>query len=315
VHLAVLVLFWSRTRTAVKLSWTLQSELRTALRLAAPLLIGTAALQVGQSLARFVAAGLGPGSVTALDYAYRVTNAVVEVSSSGVLLVVLSDWSATVVSGDSSALRRKLRNVLLLVMFTLLPVVFVLHALRVPVVTMWLERSGVAPGFIALTAGILGYWLLGIPLDIASRVYARAFLVWQRTSVFAWLALGRLGLSAILFFVLTPVLGVPGIAVGDVLGVCLTLGGLALAARPYLAGPVPGIAASVGRLAAASAATWVVTRMIASVLATRSPVLVILIGSAAAGISYVLLTWALRVDELRTLWKTAIAWRAGGAQT
>jgi peptidoglycan biosynthesis protein MviN/MurJ (putative lipid II flippase) len=192
----------------------------------------------------------------------------------------------------------------------------VLHALRLPVVTVWLGRSGVAPGFLALTAAILGYLLLGVPLDIASRVYARAFLAWQRTGVFAVLSVGRLALSAALFFLLTPYFGVPGIALGDVAGVLLTLLGLVFAARRYLAGPVSGMAGSVIRLASAAVGAWVTAKLLIVLLRTATTLvpLVLLVGMASI-MSYVLLAWALRLDELRTFRDLALAWRAGRTRT
>jgi putative peptidoglycan lipid II flippase len=313
-HLAMLVAFWRHADTSVRLGWRIPSELRTAWRLAVPLLVATAALQVGVLLSRFVAAGLGPGSVTALDYAYRVTMAVVEVSSSGLLLVILADWSATVVNGNPAELRTKLRNVMPLVLFTLLPMVFVLHALRLPVVTVWLGTSGIAPEFIALTAAVLGYLLLGVPLDIAARVYVRAFLVWQETRVLAWLAVVRLAVSVALFFVLTPYMGVPGIALADVAGIVLVLGGLAIAARRYLAGPVAGMRGSIIRLAAATGGGWLSATAIAALMGTVAPIpLILLVGTASLAI-YMLLTWIFGVDELRVVRNLAFAWRAGRVQ-
>ena len=314
-HLAVLSMFWRHARTSLTLGWRVPVELRTVLRLAIPLLVGAAALQIGILLGRFVAAGLGPGSVTALDYAYRITNAVVEVSSSGVLLIILSDWSAAIVNGNATVLRIKLRNVMLLVLFALLPMVFVLHALRLPVVGVWLGKSGVTPSFVALTAAILGYLLLGVPLDIAGRVYARAFLAWQQTRALAVLAVGRLALSAALFFVLTPYLGVPGIAIADVAGVLLGLLGLAIAARRYLAGPVTGMTGSVIRLAAAAAGAWVTAKLLIVLLGATTPVVLVLLVGAASVASYVLFAWALRLDALTTFLELALAWRAGRAQT
>jgi putative peptidoglycan lipid II flippase len=310
-HLVVLRIFWRHAKTEVTLGRRIPSELRTALRLAVPLVIGSAALQVGVLLSRFVAAGLGPGSVTALDYAYRVSNAVVEVTSSGVLLVILADWSAAVVNGSSDVLRAKLRNVMRLVLFTLLPLVFVLHALRSQLLTLWLGSSGVSVAFIALTAATLGFLLIGLPLDIAGRVYARVFLVRRNTRILAGLAIGRLVLSGALFFPLAAYLGVPGIALADAIGILFVLAGLSLAARRQLGGPVTGLAGSLLRLTAAAAGGWVAASAIAIVLGTFPLVPLVAVVGITSVIVYILLAWMLGSHEFRTLWEIAFAWRAG----
>ena len=314
VHLAVLWAFWRHAKTEVTLGRQVPSELRIALRLAIPLVIGSAALQVVVLLSRFVAARLGPGSVTALDYAYRVSNAVIEVTSSGVLLVILTDWSAAVMNGTSSVLRTKLRNAMPLVLFTVLPLVFILHALRSQLLTLWLASAGVSAAFIALTAATLGFLLIGVPLDIASRVYARVFLVRRDTRILAGVAIGRLALSGALFFVLAGYLGVPGIALADVIGILFVLAGLSLAARRLLEGPVTGLAGPLLRLTAAATGAWVSAKAIVIVLSTFPLVPLIAVVGSAALVVYILLAWGLGSHEFRTVWEIVFAWRAGRVQ-
>lgn len=314
-HLGLVLAFWRHARTTVRLGWQLPQELRVSWRLAVPLLVATAALQVATLLSRFVAATLGPGSVTALDYAYRVANAVIEVSSSGVLLVILADWSTAVSSGNAQALRAKLRNAMPLILFTMLPMVFVLHALRLPVVSLWLGPSGVAPGFLALTAATLGVLLLGVPLDIAARVYARAFLVTQRTGILAWAALGRLAVSGLLFFVLARRLGVPGIALADVAGILLVFVGLSLAARARLGGSVDGMMGRMLRLLGAAGAGWLTASALVPALGTVAPAALILTVGVASLMAYILSAWALGLPELRAIRTLAFTWRDGRART
>ena len=170
----------------------LHSDLSVAVRLAVPIVCGTVAIQLALLGLRLFAAHLTPGAVTAFDLAYRVSSALVDVSASGALAVVLTQWSAAVVSGQVSTLRSRLRGTLGLVLFVILPIPIILHALREPLVQLWLSSHGVDAAVKGMTAAALGVLLLGVPLDIASRLYVRALPAQERTTVLGWLSLQRM---------------------------------------------------------------------------------------------------------------------------
>ena len=82
---------------------------------------------------------LAAGAVTAFDLAYRLVLAIVEVSSSGALAVALTEWSTAVASGEAGSLHTRLRDTLALVLFIVLPIPVLVHALRDLLVHMWLS--------------------------------------------------------------------------------------------------------------------------------------------------------------------------------
>ncbi|HNI35973.1 MAG TPA: nuclear transport factor 2 family protein, partial [Microthrixaceae bacterium] len=85
-------------------------------------------------------------SVSVLDYASRISGAVMELLTGGVLLVSLADWAETMAAGDQPALRSKLRRTALTMLALVLPVTACLAALRAPVVALALQRGRFAPG-------------------------------------------------------------------------------------------------------------------------------------------------------------------------
>src|SRR5262249_44601100 len=126
VHLILLILLWSHTGIRIVWHSRFDKKLRQSLMLALPLILGTAALQFGVVVSRFLAAQLSEGNVSALDYATRISSGVVELLTSGILVVTLVDWSAIMAQGNQELLRAKLQSTLIVLLLVIAPVVAVL---------------------------------------------------------------------------------------------------------------------------------------------------------------------------------------------
>ena len=158
------------------LALSLHADLSASARLAIPIVCGTVGLQLALLGLRLFAAHLTPGAVTAFDLAYRVSSALVDVSASGALAVVLTQWSAAIAAGEAATLKSRLRDTLALVLFVILPVPIALHVLREPLVQLWLSSHAVDAAVKGMTIAALGVLLLGVPLDISGRLYVGGFL-------------------------------------------------------------------------------------------------------------------------------------------
>jgi putative peptidoglycan lipid II flippase len=297
-HLGLLAGMWRDTTPPIRLSWRLHPDLRNSVRLAVPLLVGTLVLQIGVLVTRWLAAHLPPGSVTALDFAARMTNAILELTTSGVLIVILADWSSVMARRKPGELREKLRRTVRLVLFVLLPVLVVLYALREPVVGLWLAMKD-STHLVTLTAATLGFFLLGLPLDIVSRIYVRVFLVYQETRVLAFLAVARSVTMVVLAVFLVKRLGVPGLALADTVGLFVTLVGLLLAVRGHLGNSLSGLTGSLARLAVIAAAGWWTAASVAELLPGLSPAALIPLAGGAAVSVYLVLAWCFNSEELK----------------
>ena len=154
-YLAFLIATRPRRELPIKLALGVHPDLAIAARLAVPIVCGTVAIQLALLGLRVFAARLTPGAVTAFDLAYRVSSALVDVSASGALAVVLTEWSAAVASGQVSTLRSRLRDTLALVLFVVLPVPIALHALREPLVHLWLSSHAVDAAVRGMTIAAL----------------------------------------------------------------------------------------------------------------------------------------------------------------
>ena len=178
-YLAFLSATWPWRTYPMALTWRLPTENGLIVRLAIPLFMGSVAQQGALVGLRLFASRLAPGAVTAFDLSYRVSLAIVEVTSSGALAVALTEWSTAIVGGQKAGLWSRFRDTLALVMFAVLPIPVLMHALREPLIEAWLSPAA-SVGLPAMTAATLAVLLCGVPLEIAGRLYARLLLAHGR---------------------------------------------------------------------------------------------------------------------------------------
>lgn len=313
LQFAVLLLFWRRLSLRLQFGLRLGDDVRRSFFLALPLILGTAAIQLGVVVTRFLAAQLPPGSVSTLDYASRISSGLMELLTSGVLLVTLANWSQLAAQGDMALLRARLQQTLLMILFLIMPVVAILVALREPVTALLLQRGEFDAGTTAATAAVMLFFLLGIPADVIGRVYVRLFLVWKATWTIGALAALRMVTSAGLGFALMGALGVRGLALGDLISVVVVLTGLIALAHPRLGNTfgellVPLlkllIAAVVAGLGAVATATW---------LGGDTIWLLLPLASLVGLMLFVVTSWLLRVQELMYMCRLLSQQRKGSA--
>lgn len=299
-----LILLASRWRTLeIPIHWTFRTlpEFGRSLRLAIPLIGSSIALYAAILVTRFLASWLPEGSVTILDYAFRIITALMEVLTSGVLLVVLARWSVLAQSGGRSEVHISLRRAIILILFILMPVIVTLYALRVPAVALLLGRGRFDPALAAATASVFGVLLIGVPADIVARVYGRLFLVHQNTWVNGIAAATRLAVVVALSLLLLHPLGLHGLAIAEVLGIVSVTLVMHVAANRAGAHPLAGAAAPVSRIVALSLVAGTVASLASIALRGKPALAVVAAGAVAGGLAYVGLAWLLRIRELRAL--------------
>jgi putative peptidoglycan lipid II flippase len=234
-----------------------------------------------------------------------------ELLTSGVFLVTLADWSEVAAQGNAVQLRVRLGQTIRMVLFIIMPVIAILLALRVPVITVMLQRGQFDANLTAATASTLALFLLGIPPDVVGRIYVRLFLVWRETKILGGLAVLKLVVTTILSLGLMRLMGVRGLALADSLAILLI--------------PVILIALANRRLGDTLAATWIPlikvgltglgSGMVAALMSQMAPAMsvwVMLPVAAALGcVAYLLIAWLLRIQELTTIFQLITSRYAG----
>jgi putative peptidoglycan lipid II flippase len=303
VHLLLLVAFLPRLQIRISFHSRITRELLQPFRLALPLIGGTAALQLGIILSRFLAAQLPPGSVSILDYATRISSAVIEILTSGVFLVTLADWSRLVAEGVHEELRHRLRQTVLVVLFFVTPVVAALLVLREPIIVLLLQRGAFDSSKVAVTSQVLALLLLGIPIDVIGRAYVRLFLVWHETLVIGALAALRLVILGSIALILTPTLGLIGIALAENSALLIITLCLVLLANRRLGNTFAGLWLPITKIAIASSACAAAMTLATGSLQQASVFVIVPLATLIGAICYVATSWLLRIQELAYLFQ------------
>ncbi len=302
-QLGLLVLCWRQLDIRIEWTFRVVEQFRRSLRLAVPLILGTVALYLAILVTRYLASWLPPGSVTILDYASRITSAVMEVLTSGVLLVILANWSRLVQRASARMLYERLRQAVVLVMFVVMPVLAILFALRGQAVTLLLGRGEFDATLTSATASIFAVLLLGLPLDIIGRIFTRLFLVRQATWVMGTAAAVRLALVTALSLALMGRFGLHGLAAAESIGIAVvTVYFVWIASRmePETA-LVRGTIVPLIRICLLAGIAGLVAGLAASLLSGQHLVLVLVLSSSAGAAVYAGVAFVAGADELRDL--------------
>ncbi len=301
-QLVLLVMWWSSL--AFRIEWTFRAvdELRRSLRLALPLILGTVALYLAILVTRYLASWLPPGSVTILDYASRITSAVMEVLTSGVLLVVLSSWANLLHRASTRVLHQRVRQTIVLVLFAVMPVLTILFALRLPAVSVLLGRGRFDASLAGATASVFAILLVGLPLDIVGRVFTRLFLVRQVTWVMGTAAAIRLALVALLSLALMGRLGLHGLAVAESVGIAATTAFFIWIAERMEPGTgmLAGLGWPLARITLLALGAGAVAGLVSTVFGDVSAFANLAVSSIAGAAAYVGLAFLANASELRS---------------
>ncbi|MFN8481526.1 MAG: lipid II flippase MurJ [Anaerolineae bacterium] len=175
-------------------------------------LVGLSLLQLNPFIDRTMASWLAPGSVTALNYAERITAIPYIIVGAGFFGVLLAHWSDLAAREGGDELRRALRNATAMIIYTLAPIVVLMAVLRVPIVTILLQRGAFDAEATALTASALGFLAIGVLPNYLSLLVSRAFLSLKDIATPTWLGAFNAVLNVSLNYLLIGPLGLAGIA-------------------------------------------------------------------------------------------------------
>ncbi len=302
LQLVLLIGGWRSLHISVVWQWHLDAHIARSFRLMLPIIVGTVMLYIGLTLSRFLAAQLPAGSVSMLDYATRLSHACMELLSSGVMLVALADWSGIVACKDHALLQVRLRQVVTTMLFVIMPAVTGLVVFREPLVALMLERGEFDAANAMLTASVMLWFVLAIPVDIVGRLYARLFLVWQDTWTLGWVAMLRLGgyLVAAIFFMKW--FGIQGLALAELLAVSLTTLVLILITSDRCKkNTFAGMLRPLVTLGVMTLICWIAMAAMRDVLREVAVWLTLSLASVAGLSAYLAGAWLLRLQEFTNI--------------
>ena len=283
--------------------------------LMAPASIGIAAAQVNIFTSTFLASMLVQGSVSWLNYAYRLMQLPIGLFGVAIATVTLAEVSRHAAAGNMADLKSTLSFSLRLVMLLTLPASFLLIALAQPIIALLYQHGRFSAADTAQTARALWAYAVGLAAFSGVRVLVPAFYSLDRARIPVMVSVFTIASTVVLYFVLMGPLKHTGLALATSLGSVLNFIILFWMLRKEI-GRLGGwrLASAMGRITIAAAAAAACARVAAGAVthavgarSVPERTLIVAAGFAVAVVVYLGLCTLLRVQEL----KPVLGWLTG----
>jgi putative peptidoglycan lipid II flippase len=251
-------------------------EFRRVMALFVPVAIGLAGTRINVLVNTILVTPLAQGSVSWLNYAFRIMHLPLGLFGIAVGTVALPSLSKLVLDNDTAAVRSTLTDSLKMVLFLTVPTSALIAFLAVPITRAIYERGRFTTADTMATAGALVLYTLGIPFMAALRNVAAVFYAYKDAKTPMYASFCSIGLNLVLNATLMWVLGFRAFPLSTTLAAVLNVGVL-IALLPRKVGRVEfgPLARYAGALAVASAAgggaARLVNRAIAGAIGTSFP--------------------------------------------
>jgi putative peptidoglycan lipid II flippase len=177
-----------------------------------PILLSSLVASGGLLVDQSMAAGLAPGSVSALVYSSRFVAVALALMAGAISTAVLPSLSRLVAHGDWAACRATVNHWVFVSLAASVPIAAALVFGARLLVSTSLEHGAFGPKDTAVVTSVLAMYALQIPFSVASRVDFRLIVAARRTDLILSCGIVNLALDVVLNIVLMRTMGVAGIA-------------------------------------------------------------------------------------------------------
>lgn len=196
---------------------TATAEFRRVLRQYLPAATSTLVLSGSAIIDQTMAALLGPGSVSALNYGTRLSTVLMSVGPGALGTAVFPRLAALRASGDDAGFRRALRRITLFSLAVSVPVTVALIAASERLVRVLFERGAFTAADTQLVAAVQALSLIQLPFLMLTTLLVRTISSLQQNRLLIGFSVMSLGLNVVLNLVLMRQYGVAGIALSTAL--------------------------------------------------------------------------------------------------
>jgi putative peptidoglycan lipid II flippase len=211
-------------------------DVREVLRLMGPRVLGLAAVQINFLVSANLASGLSEGSLSALNYAWLLMLLPQGIIAQGIATAVFPTFSAQVAQGQMDALRSTLNGGLRAILWLTLPAAAGLLLLRVPLISLLLERGQFTAESTRLTAYALAFFAFGLVAHSILEVITRAFYALHDTWTPVRIGIAAMVVNVALSLLLLGPLAHGGLALANTLATTMETAALLWLIRPRLGG-------------------------------------------------------------------------------
>ncbi len=144
-----------------------------------PVILGGILIQLNFLIERIMASGLAEGSISSLDFGYKVMRMPFEVFAVAIATVVFPNIAGLVIAEERSRLREIFVSALRMIAFITIPATVILIILRVPLVRVLFERGEFDATSTRMTATALLYYSFGLVFHGANYVIIRTYYAFK----------------------------------------------------------------------------------------------------------------------------------------
>lgn len=198
--------------------WVLEfrdPELRKMIRLMLPVLLGTAAAQVNVMVDRILASGLPEGSISALNFAFRIYALPIGIFVMALVTVIYPQLARHASLGNREGVGNSLARGLGLIAFLVAPMMVGMLVLRQPIVRVLFERGAFEPVATRATAYALLFYAVGLVPQSLVEMLTRGFWALQDTRAPMLVGIGAMAINIFLNLFLIKYLAHGGLALGS----------------------------------------------------------------------------------------------------
>lgn len=197
---------------------TVSLDLVTVWKSFLPFLITLLFPQIIYLVERYLASHLETGSISGLNYAFRLVQFPLWVFIAAVSNVLFPVMAKLSLIGDKQGLNKVLMNSIYFTSLFTIPFSIILFVLRVPIISILLQRGEFSSHSVVITANIMAGYTLTIIWQGFSVIWVRASLAEGRV-FYALLAAAISAVSTIGFdLILVPLMGAAGLGYGAAIG-------------------------------------------------------------------------------------------------
>ncbi len=278
----------------------LTPELRKVFHLLLPAIGGLAAVQINIFIITRVAAGLGNGPVSYLNFAFRLIFVPLGVFAVAAATVGLPRFSESAAGGDTHGVLVRWRNSLRLVWYLIVPAAVIFIFFGPEVCRLLFQRGAFTSVNTSATAAALACYSLGLPAMAAIRVTAPVFYAHKDTKTPVMLSFVGVLANLALIYLLVDTLNFRGLALAIALASTVQALGLLILIRirygKYDAHRLIGFFAIV---TAVAVGVVYLARLLVPPGVDLSTTIFALGAIFVAVVLYLLITWLLGLPETR----------------
>ena len=154
-------------------------QVKTMGRVVIPVILGGILVQLNFLIERIMASGLPEGSISSLDFGYKLMRMPFEIFAVAIATVVFPSIAGLVIAEEGSRLREVFVSALKMIAFITIPATVVLIILRVPLIRALFQRGEFDAASTRMTATALLYYSFGLFFHGANYIIIRTYYAFK----------------------------------------------------------------------------------------------------------------------------------------